>query len=331
MTDQELARALFEAGILTQEQVQTAAAQRSATQNFAQIVVQMGWVSPAQIAQFDPNALGAQTPPPAPPLQPPPPMPSAPPGYGASSYGTPAPRVAEVSMDAIGQAWNMITSQMGVWLPAMLLFFVIVYGVQAPFQIMAAGAQTQVDPNNPFGAAMGANLGLTLMSSVISTIVTTFLVTGLTKMALKQIDGQAISIGEMFSGGPYFLQVLLAYIVFYIIGGIGFLLCCIPGIIFACGMMFMTPLIVDKQMDAITAMKTSWETLKPHLGATVLFAIVCGLASMLGVIACGIGIIFTYPLLFIGPAIVYRGFFPAGGSTSQDQGNYPPPPIPSPF
>lgn len=57
MTEQELAAALFNAGLMTREQIEAAAAERAPHKNFAQVVVSKGWVSPAQIAQFDPHAL----------------------------------------------------------------------------------------------------------------------------------------------------------------------------------------------------------------------------------------------------------------------------------
>ncbi len=57
MTEQELASALFNAGLLTRQQIEAAAAERSTHKNFAQVVVEKGWVSPAQIAQLDPNAF----------------------------------------------------------------------------------------------------------------------------------------------------------------------------------------------------------------------------------------------------------------------------------
>lgn len=98
MTDQELARALFQAGLLTQEQVQTAAGQRAPGRNFAQTVVGMGWVTPEQIAQFDPNALSGPldvptppTPPTSPPTQPATPWPTSAPPPGSPPPGSPPP------------------------------------------------------------------------------------------------------------------------------------------------------------------------------------------------------------------------------------------------
>ncbi len=60
MTEQELAAALFNAGLMTRQQIEAAAAERTPQKNFAQVVVAKGWATPAQISQFDPNALPSQ-------------------------------------------------------------------------------------------------------------------------------------------------------------------------------------------------------------------------------------------------------------------------------
>ena len=57
MTEQQLARALVQDGLITAQQVQTAAQQRGGGKGFAQIVVDMGWVSPMDVLRLDPNAL----------------------------------------------------------------------------------------------------------------------------------------------------------------------------------------------------------------------------------------------------------------------------------
>ena len=340
MTDQELARALFEAGLLTQEQVQTAAAQRTPTQNFAQVVVNMGWVSPAQIAQFDPNALGVQTPPTAQPI--PTATPSTP-GYGAPGYSaapaSPPSGAANMSspgtidFSAIGKAWELTKSNFGVWVPAVLIYGFAVSLSNAPSRIANAGSQAQVDPNNPAAAfaLIGANLGATLISQALGILVSAFFMAGLYKMALNQIDGHSVSLNDLFSGGQYFGQMLLGQVIFNLALLVGFLLCCIPGFLVLGGLLFWTPLVVDKKMDAITAMTTSWNTLKPQIFTAVGFLIVSSLAAMVGLVACCVGVLFTGAIGVLAPALVYRSFFPATGSAAQDQSNYPPPPIPSPF
>ena len=336
MTDQELARALFEAGLLTQEQVQTAASQRVAGQNFAQTVVQLGWVTPAQIAQFDPNALSGQAP-----------MQGAPqasgPWQGGSATTPVAPMgggsgavAATVDFSAISEAWGLIKSNFGVWVPAFLIYCIALGIAQGPSQIANMGAQSRIDPNNPQSMAplallMGANLGASLISQVLGVLVAAFFTAGFCKMALSQIDGRAVSLNDLFSAGPYFVQMLIGQVLFTIALYVGFALCCIPGFMVMGGLIFWTPLVVDRKMDAIAAITTSWNTLKPQVASAIGFVILAGLVAGLGFIACGIGLLFTGPIMFIAPAIVYRKFFPAQGNAPQDRPNYPPPPIPAPF
>jgi len=57
MTEQQLARSLVQAGLLTTTQVQTAAAQRGAGRKFADIVTEEGWVTVMDVLQFDPTAF----------------------------------------------------------------------------------------------------------------------------------------------------------------------------------------------------------------------------------------------------------------------------------
>ena len=47
---------------MTREQIEAAAAERTAQRNFAQVVIAKGWLTPAQISQFDPRALPSPVP-----------------------------------------------------------------------------------------------------------------------------------------------------------------------------------------------------------------------------------------------------------------------------
>lgn len=57
MSEQQLARALVAKGLLTPQQVQTAAQKRNATHNFAQVVVELGWVPAMDVLEVDPLAF----------------------------------------------------------------------------------------------------------------------------------------------------------------------------------------------------------------------------------------------------------------------------------
>jgi uncharacterized membrane protein len=344
MTDQELARALFEAGILTQEQVQTAAAQRSPGRNFAQIVVGLGWVTPAQIAQFDTNALGAQATmatPMAPPMPPPQatpwqspgnavPNPGPPPGYNApygTGYPSLVPPTPEVRISAIGEAWKLVSDQLGTWVAASLIYMIACAFVYGPMYASLFASMRNAVPGQP--PEISPLIYLWTYPAML--VVVSVFFPGFCKMALKQIDGYPITVGDVFSGLPYMGRSIITLLLYYIAVGVGFLACCVGSFVASAGLFFAIHLVIDRDMGPIDALQESWNTLKSHLLMMFAFLFLTYLCGMLGYLACGIGLIFSLPIMFIAPMIVYRDFYPAQGAPPQDQSNLPPPPIPSPF
>ena len=118
MNDRDLAQALYQSGLLTQEQIQSAAESRSEAQSFTDVIVRNGWVTPEQIAQvtgqtsatsawdtstqaqtfapppFNATPMNHMAPPPlsATPASAPPPIPA--PSGGPGAFGQSAPRPA---------------------------------------------------------------------------------------------------------------------------------------------------------------------------------------------------------------------------------------------
>lgn len=262
-------------------------------------------------------------------------------GYGGG-YGVPNPGPplgpyglnpnAQVRMEAIGTAWGLIRAQMGTWVVVTLLFWIINTVVQAPFT--AGNLQQQMEAirtNNP-SMMPQPNPGLQGITSILSIVVAAFLMPGLYKMALKQIDGEEISVGDLFSGGPYFVNTVLGLILMYIAIILGFCALCVGAFVAMAGLAFTVPLIVDKNLSPVDALSQSWNALKGQILPMLLLIFVSGLCAGLGVLACCVGMLVTYPLIIVTPAVVYREFFPANRTgITPPPGNYPPPPIPSPF
>jgi hypothetical protein len=84
---------------------------------------------------------------------------------------------------------------------------------------------------------------------------------------------------------------------------------------------FAFPLIVDRNLSAIEAIKTSARAVRQNLGGVVGLILVGALINFIGALACGIGAYFTVPIVFAGNALAYRKVFPA-----QNPGQAPPPP-----
>lgn len=84
---------------------------------------------------------------------------------------------------------------------------------------------------------------------------------------------------------------------------------------------FAFPLIVDRNLSAWDAMKTSARAVRQNLGGVVGLILVGAAINFVGALACGIGAYFTVPIVFAGNALAYRKVFPA-----QNLGQAPPPP-----
>ena len=88
-------------------------------------------------------------------------------------------------------------------------------------------------------------------------------------------------------------------------------------------LMFSFPLIVDRKLGAIAAMKTSGRAVWRNLGGvTGLILVNMGLA-LLGYLALCIGIYFVIPVIIAGNVVAYRKIFPAPENQNFDA---PPPP-----
>jgi hypothetical protein len=177
-----------------------------------------------------------------------------------------------VSLDAIGNAWNLLSSQIGTWIAAGLVAFLVFLVVTVPFflivgsrirDVIASGAMAgggvppgagfppggSVQPGGAFGGAtppgagmgalsmllpmIGQFLAMTVLFALIWWVVGTYLSGGLYRMALKQSRGETISVGDMFTAHDVLLSLLGATFILFLISTIsGCILGAVLGAIF---------------------------------------------------------------------------------------------------
>jgi len=201
-------------------------------------------------------------------------------------YPSPAPTVR---FDVINQAFALFQQQMGQWV-VIALVFVVVVGV-ASFL-----------------------LNLVPVVGLLSGIPGMILAGGIYKAALKHVRGEAIAVADLFDIGDIVGPLIVAGILVNIGTSIGMLLCVLPGIVVAGLWMFTTPLIVDRGMDGVAAMRESWNVLKGQWAMAAVFIFVVGIVGVIGVLGCGVGVLFTMPIAFLSSALLYRDFFPEGAA-----------------
>lgn len=113
-------------------------------------------------------------------------------------------------------------------------------------------------------------------------------------------DGGTAEIGDVFKGFDDFVPALLAVLVGSIVVGIGFVFCILPGLLIMALVPTAAYLVAMGEKDGINALKRAWEAVKANLLGAFLCTLILAILGSLGAIACGIGVLLTLPIAFIG-------------------------------
>jgi len=258
-----------------------------------------------------------------------------PPGFsnyprGGGGYSRPP----GVYFDTISTAFRMIQAQIATWILTSLVSIIIVGGLYAlisgfewvtGISRMGMGTMPDGKPTVTDFGAYGFGLLLQLLLGLPATIVGLCMVAGIAKMAIRQSAGEAIQMPDLFNGFQNIGSVAVAGLLVSLMTTLGIYCCCIPGI-YLQGISAFSVLIASTQnMGPIDAIGESFSKLKPFAWAMAGLMIVAGFLTGIGVIACGVGLLFTFPIYGIVLGLTYASFFPQGGLISYgdpSQGGY---------
>ncbi len=154
---------------------------------------------------------------------------------------------------------------------------------------------------------------------------------GYTKSILSMMrTGREPKLGDVFSEMPLFLPLLGYSLVAVVITAIGFMLLFIPGVILACAIawasLYMLPLMVDKRMGVVEALKESFrivssrEDIMDHIVLLILLVGISAVGS-----SVFIGWLFTQPFAMILLLSAYEEEV-AGARAAPPETTPPPPP-----
>lgn len=122
-------------------------------------------------------------------------------------------------------------------------------------------------------------------------------------ISLKVYRGEKPEFSDIFGANKYYWRFLLADILYGLIVMIGFILCIIPGIYFGIKYHFYGYIIIEQDAGVIDSLKLSWDITKGAWWDLFLLFILLWLITLAGVILCGVGLLFAWPIVIM--AIVY--------------------------
>jgi uncharacterized membrane protein len=151
-------------------------------------------------------------------------------------------------------------------------------------------------------------------------------------LLLAAREGRTPDIKDLFSEMSLFLPLLGFAFVIVIAIGIGFMFLILPGFIlmiaFLFASLYMLPLMVDRRLGVIDALKASWEMANRNPIAdqaiiTIIYAALFSIGGSLG----GLGILVTQPLATFVLLSVYQERLITSPGLGKAQSAPPPPPV----
>ena len=184
----------------------------------------------------------------------------------------------------VGTSYNLSWENLKKNFVELLLVVVISFAVSIPIGVMRAGTEAA-----RFGAG-GVLLGLFgIMFWIFVSAPVTY---GVAYVFLQLIRGEKFDVGAVFEGfKSNYINVILANLLTTAIVIAGMLFLIIPGIIFACKLAFVPYLVMDKKMETVEAVKTSWEMTKGHTLTIFLIGLLAIPIAILGLLMLIVGII----------------------------------------
>ncbi len=183
-----------------------------------------------------------------------------------------------------------------------------------------------------------------LIGSAVPIVLVGAMMCGIYLVLFRKIDGYSIEFGDLFKGFDYFLPGLILSIVimipvfimlfgmyvpiiavtltgqkmneselfsFFAAVFIGEMIFVLLMVCLHTLLIFAFPLIVDRKLSAVNAIKTSSKAVWHNLsGIAGLMGVSC-VVGIVGYLAFCIGIYFALPLIFTASAVAYRKIFPA--------------------
>ncbi len=143
--------------------------------------------------------------------------------------------------------------------------------------------------------------------------------------------GETPDVNDIFKIRENYINIVLAKLVTMVIIGIGFAALIVPGIYFACRLVFVPYLVVERNMAVTPALRESWELSRGRAGTVFLMGLTTIPIFLLGLLLCGVGVLFAMVWISATFASLYVHVTPGEGSgASTTEPDVPPAPAPVP-
>jgi uncharacterized membrane protein len=167
------------------------------------------------------------------------------------------------------------------------------------------------------GYALPALIIFIVCLTVIGILIVGPLLCGFYYIIFQRMKGQQATTGDLFKGFDVLWDALLAWVIIFavtfIVGHVPFL-GIILSLLSGAPFIFVFPLIWEKRLSFIDAIKESLQLFKERWSDLLPFYVVVSLVGAAGVVLVGIWVIFTLPIYVYATACLYRDWIGLGNA-----------------
>jgi uncharacterized membrane protein len=209
------------------------------------------------------------------------------------------------------RSWALLTQNLGLLVGATFIFLAIIFLVNGLLgRITGPAMQRLIE-----GEVTLNTILLIILTNVPEIILYTVLSAGLYWILLKLIRGEEAQMGDLFAGfSRAFVPLALAGLATQILAMLGVLACILPGIYLSVAWILTVPLVIDKGYGFWEAMELSRKVVTHNWWMMFVLVVAVGLVSLLGLLACCLGLLFTFPLGLGALMYAYEDIFRGPGS-----------------
>ena len=168
------------------------------------------------------------------------------------------------------------------------------------------------------GYALPALIIFGVCLTVIGILIVGPLLCGFYYIIFQRMKGQQATTGDLFKGFDVLWDALLAWVIIFavtfIVGLVPFL-GIILSLLVGAPFIFVFPLIWEKRLSFIDAIKESLQLFKERWSDLLPFYVVASLVGAVGFLLVGIGVIFTFPIYLYATACLYRDWIGFGNAS----------------
>ena len=147
--------------------------------------------------------------------------------------------------------------------------------------------------------------GIHVPLSVVGWIVAEFFMAGLVRATLRAVHTGDASFGDFFSAGQQFLSFLAMSFLRSLAIVVGLVLLVVPGVILLLGFANAPYFSIDQRLGPIASLRESWASAEGQKSDLFLFVLAEIGLTIVGLLACCVGLLVVVPFMQVARAIVY--------------------------